>query len=552
LIPPLRRWEWLALAAGLAARAALGLWSIRAQSPTFDEPPHLTNGVVYWRTGDMRLSATWHPPLAALAAGALPALAGPPLPPHPDRGDGLWRDPGAHFTLARDFLAGDPLPSERMVGWARVSMLALTSLLPVAVFLAARAAGGPAAGMIAFTAAALSPAATGHGALATADGAFALFFFLAFASLQAWEAARKPGWAAVAGAAMGAALCAKASAAPFVPLPLLWIAARARREAWRPALGWMASAAAVVLLVYRGQAGLLVDLMGFTRELVSQGRRSFLAGELFQEGVWHYFPAAFLLKTPGAVLAGALAAGAAFWRGRARAPMLLWAPGALFFLLACASPVQIGLRHILPAYPFLYVCLGLGLAPWLGRRAGRLFVGGLGAWSAAAALVAAPYPLAYFNEAAGGPDRGYKWLGDSNVDWGQGLKALKKFLDREGVGAFYFSYFGSVDPSGYGLRYLDVASVAPGREDLAADPRGEKRAFLVVSATNLQGTYYPDPSFFAWLRPYAPDAVVARSLLVYDVTDSPAVHRWLAEVFRQTGREGPAGREARWAEALGG
>ena len=68
---------------------------------------------------------------------------------------------------------------------------------------------------------------------------------------------------------------------------------------------------------------------------------------------------------------------------------VLWAPAAAYFAMACASAIQIGHRHILPVYPFLYVLLGVGLAAWTGTR-GRAAVCLLGAWLGVAALRAAP------------------------------------------------------------------------------------------------------------------------------------------------------------------
>ena len=168
-----------------------------------------------------------------------------------------------------------------------------------------------------------------------------------------------------------------------------------------------------------------------------------------------------------------------------------------------------------------------------------------------AAFAAAPYPLAYFNEAAGGADKGYRHLTDSNVDWGQGLKALKIYLEREGVSDIYLSYFGSVDPGHYGICSVEVAPANFVKAaDVGADPLKERRQLLVVSATNLQGTYFGDPQIFAWLRGRRPEARLAHSLFVYDLTADAAAHRWLAAGFRRTGRAEAGRREEARAAAL--
>lgn len=554
---PLRRWEWGLLAAGLAVRTFLGAASIRAQSPTYDEPIHLAAGVAYWRTGDYGLNGAWHPPLGSLVAGALPVLAGADVP----RGHPLWRrpvwtDPDRQYAFANDLLTdGGKTPMDRWLSLGRSAMLGVTHLLPVLVFLAARSVGGPAAGATAFIGAVLCPALTAHGALATTDAVLTLFFFASFFALHAWDRSRRPAWAALSGAALGLALCSKATAAVFLPAPFLWIGFRER--SWKgvhAALLLAASLSAATAAVYHvGQLPLLFRMWKNDLTVITTPRESYFLGSRATPWERAYFPVVFLLKTPGAVLFGALGALLALRRRREEVPPLLWAPGLLYFLAACASPLKIGHRHILPVYPFLYVLLGAGLGPVLRERRGPLLVGALGIWLAAAAVRASPFPLAYFNEFAGGPAAGYRYLADSSVDWGQGLKALKSYLDERGVRDIYLSYFGSVNPRLYGLHYLDVASIGrPPYGGEEADPCREKRALLAVSATDYQGASYDPSDFLDWLHGREPCAVVADSLLVFDVTEDLFAHRWLAAFFRGTSRPAAAAREDRRARELQG
>jgi hypothetical protein len=46
-------------------------------------------------------------------------------------------------------------------------------------------------------------------------------------------------------------------------------------------------------------------------------------------------------------------------------------------------------------------------------------VGALACWLAVSSLSSHPHYLSYFNEIAGGPGNGWRWLLDSNIDWGQ-------------------------------------------------------------------------------------------------------------------------------------
>jgi hypothetical protein len=38
--------------------------------------------------------------------------------------------------------------------------------------------------------------------------------------------------------------------------------------------------------------------------------------------------------------------------------------------------------------------------------------------------------MSYFNEAVGGPENGHAYLVDSNIDWGQDLFFLRRWLDK--------------------------------------------------------------------------------------------------------------------------
>src|SRR5262249_43246013 len=150
----------------------------------------------------------------------------------------------------------------------------------------------------------------------------------------------------------------------------------------------------------------------------------------------------------------AAAVAARRWLGGRREVLFLALPAAVHFLVAATSRLNIGLRHILPVYPFVAVLGGAALAA-LARRHRR--------WAlAAAALLALPvvsslrtFPayIAYSNELAGGPAHTWRWLTDSNCDWAQQLKSVKRYLDARGVRECWFAYFaeGAVDMTHYGI-----------------------------------------------------------------------------------------------------
>jgi hypothetical protein len=125
-----------------------------------------------------------------------------------------------------------------------------------------------------------------------------------------------------------------------------------------------------------------------------------------------------------------------------------------------------GIRYAFPVLPFLCVwCAGLLRAGAPKPAGGRLALAGL--LLAAIAIESAralPYPLSFFNAAAGGPGRGDRIVNDSNVDWGQGLVALRRDLDRYGIHKVHLAYHGTVDPALYGIDYVTYTGGNPGPE----------------------------------------------------------------------------------------
>jgi len=148
-----------------------------------------------------------------------------------------------------------------------------------------------------------------------------------------------------------------------------------------------------------------------------------------------------------------------------------------------------------------------------------------------------PHQLAYFNELVGGPEQGYHYLGDSNVDWGQNLKRVKAFMEREGVPIIYLSYFGTAPPGYYGIRYQYVPGSWPLEWPPPSDlvPAELRRKLLIISAVNLHEIFSHDDPLFKWLQNRKPVARIGYSMFVYDLSgDLDALHQ-LGEAYRKTG-----------------
>jgi len=110
----------------------------------------------------------------------------------------------------------------------------------------------------------------------------------------------------------------------------------------------------------------------------------------------------------------------------------------------------------------------------------------------------APHFLASASVIAGGPTGLVRALSDSNIDWGQALGELKRYMDREQIPALYLSYFGSARPSDdYGIRYQYLPSFSGEESDYLLPPSGKQ--IVAISVTNLQGVYLGDSDLYAWL-----------------------------------------------------
>jgi hypothetical protein len=318
---------------------------------------------------------------------------------------------------------------------------------------------------------------------------------------------------------------------------------------------------AVVAVSYAG-TGLGSYLVGLERGLRHSGvgHKAYLLGQYSEDGWWYYFLYAYLIKTPMGTLllvAASLAVLALGRRVRLKDELFLWLPIVLIILITCLWRVNIGLRHILPIYPFLYLAAGrLGMRPGggaavAGRRrhvflAAALVVACL-TWNVIAACRIAPYHLAYFNELVGGPANGHLHLLDSNLDWGQSSKALRRYMEAENLPLIYCAYSGNADPWYYGVRY----QYAPGSGNLenakqrpVRVPDGLPREVLAVSAMVLHSVQFTDTEVWAPLRRQKPIATPGYAFQVYDITRNADAHAYVAALYMSFGMNDLADYEA--------
>jgi 4-amino-4-deoxy-L-arabinose transferase-like glycosyltransferase len=260
-------------------------------------------------------------------------------------------------------------------------------------------------------------------------------------------------------------------------------------------------------------------------------RTAFLCGNLSLRGWWYYFPLAMAFKTPLATLiALPLAAAAWLWPRRKifRDPrsVLAWprwwslcalaiAP-AFYTIMALRSHVDLGLRHIFPVYPFLFIFLGVAAADAYSRRPkiAGVVVALLALGLAAETFSASPDFLSFFNIAAGGARGGAFLLADSNIDWGQDLKSLADWRKSHPQGQLALAYFGTADPRHYGLHYVNL----PGSQAPDNQPTQNVPHVYAISVTFFQGIYITPDQHQQYLqfRKDQPAAILGGSIYVFN------------------------------------
>ena len=238
----------------------------------------------------------------------------------------------------------------------------------------------------------------------------------------------------------------------------------------------------------------------------------FLLGEVkWDGGWWYYFPVALAVKTTLPFLALALLALLSLWRGRREAGRdgSLFVVWAIVSILVVAMPgsLNIGVRHVLPMYPLMAILassvFSLNRSGSLPGRLRMTLAGLLLAGHAAAYLGAHPDYLAYFNETARGKE--HEFLGDSNLDWGQDLARLGRYVQQHEIKNISLSYFGPTSPEVVGIDSYQ-------RFNTKDQPQG----WVAVSVLHLQGIYRdPTGHDFSWLAGHVPYAKIGKSIWVY-------------------------------------
>ena len=562
-----RSFEIAALCFFLVVLSLQLFFSVRRESQTWDEGNHIFTGYRSWTHGDFGLNPE-HPPLVKLLTTAPLLWSQPKVPALEER---FFKEDA--FLRGKEFLYQND--ADKILARTRTAAAALTLLTALVVFFGTREMFGTGAAFIALTLLAFDPNLLAHGALITTDVGLACFMFLSIYLFYRFVKSPSALRLIVAGTSVGLVLAVKHTG--LLVLPMLFLLAFCeivftpkREQFGRHALKLLGSLALITVMGFvvlwscygfRYAArpnGLqlnppLVDyvqglkpaeawpisvmsrlhilpesyLYGLADvKLTANYYTSYVLGKVYAHGVWFYFPIAFLIKsTVGVLVLFALSLFViATRRLNYRREILFLAVPVIFYLLvALTVGMNIGVRHILVVYVFLYVLIG-GATCVLIRKSRKwaYAVGALLLSHAASSLLAFPNYIAYANELWGGPSQTHKYLTDSNADWGQQLKSVKQYLDQRGVKDCWFLYFaeGVAEPSYYGIPCKPLPTISTLWLNTPIDVPTSINGPVLISASNLSGVEFgPGP-----LDPYGqfkllkPTAVIDRGVFVFDGT----------------------------------
>ncbi|MET0650159.1 MAG: glycosyltransferase family 39 protein [Pyrinomonadaceae bacterium] len=538
---------------------------------TADEFYHVPAGYYHLTAGEFRVN-TEHPPLLKMLAAWPLLFVGVEAPP-PRYDPAAEPRERTEQTLAL-FWRANTARFETVSFWSRVPVVLITLALGWLIFVYARRLFGPRAALLAVLLYSFEPTVLAHGRVVQTDVPAAFSYLLFFYALHSYWRDPTTRRSLGLGLAAGLALVTKFSLVIVAPVlacvSLVLFVVAPRRGLRRSGVALQAGTAALAALlvvnaVYYFQsppplAGDLAyvarhtpeaagDLGRYARvlskvvpsqflfglyQVVIHNRNGHLAslmGRYGYEGWLLYFPVAFALKTTLPFLLitlGALGwAARRVYRGRERRMLLLLLPAALYTLFAMSSRINIGVRHLLPVFPFLFILGGALVERMLssGRRRGVFAAAALLCWVVVEAARAYPHYIPYMNQLAWRRPHWY-YLTDSNVEWGDDVRELALYLRARGETRVTAALLDGVTFNEhsvpfvqtldhYGVEYVNLVS---------ADAGEPETRYVAVGASYLNGALLlavPVPQRLKVIeyRRRTPEAVFGNSIYLYRVRE---------------------------------
>ena len=276
------------------------------------------------------------------------------------------------------------------------------------------------------------------------------------------------------------------------------------------------------------------------------GNTTYFLGEVKKEAWKKYFPFVYFTKEPlpfwglviialGLLLTRIRRVNITIWirNNFDKFAMLLWL--AIYWYTSITSNLNIGVRHLIPVYGFTYILLTGPIAAIIQNvkrktqnnnlKFKKLFffafsftIYALFGWYLIENIKVYPNYLTYFNQTVGGPSGGYRYVVDSNLDWGQDAKRLADWIRQNNIEEkIHLDYFGWADPSYYyGDKYLYLyrGKYKSLEEFLNDNPQG---GWIAISATFYMNSREKVDTSYAWLDPVKPITVIGNSIFIWNI-----------------------------------
>lgn len=547
------------------------LTAIGRKGITADEFYHIPSGYYHLTAGNFQIN-TEHPPLVKMFA-AVPLLfihlegarPQPPMAAEPRR--------RTEDTLAL-FWRANTARFETIAFWSRVPMIFITLVLGGLIFVYARQLFGRRAALFAVALYSFEPTILAHGRVVQTDVPAALSYLLFFFTLHAYSRSPTARRVVGLGVVSGLGLVTKFSLMVFAPMLIVYAIALisvAPSRGWKRLqislqIGFATLIALFVInIAYYFQSRPLLEgdlsyialhtpsisnevefgmqalskivptsfLFGLYQVAIHNrdGHLASILGRYGFQGWWYYFPLAFALKTTIPFLLISIAAlGWAlrrFFRGREWRFLALLVPIVVYTLLSVTSRINIGIRHFLPIFPFLFILAGALLDRLLkirrGHRLAVITVTVLMCWVGFECARAYPHYVPYMNQFAWRRPHWY-YLTDSNVEWGDDVRELALYLRARGETKVRAALLDGSTFNDYSVEYVRTLDHY-GIEQvnfISPDTGQPETRYVAIGASYLNGALLlavPVPQRLKVLeyRRRTPEAVFGNSIYLYRV-----------------------------------
>ena len=518
---------------------ALYFSTILNKSATFDEPIIIASGNYYLTHYNNRINAENPPFLKSLLA--LPTLVMNITSPKTNPDLFYTYNPNLSFKYGSNFLYSNNyniiLLISRSINIIITILFALSIYLSINYLLKDRILS-----LLCVVLFLIQPNIIANGRLATLDIGVAMLMFGSSMLLYKYYHSRQKRWLIYTGVILGLALLSKYTAILLIPIILIQVLIlflinkekRVRNTLLILLTLFIISSITICLFYFNSNYKLLLFNRPFNSSLIntvfnnvitskipillptnylkgldivssinSAGYSTVFWGNFYKEtvNIWYYYIVVMLVKIPIPILIftiiGSICILVKHYRNKDLFFFLV-PPVIIFICFSFFTDRQLGIRYILPIFPYIIIATAYGINVLNNYRykfakyVSYLFV----LWIIFESFSVYPNYLTYFNQFVGGSKNGYKYFADSNLDWGQDLPSVKKWLKKENNPKIYFFYFGPVSPELYNIE------------------QSNNPEYILISASSLY-TLKSNNNLFKYLFESQPEYIINNSILVY-------------------------------------